>query len=85
MLSVIEGELEGTMDENAHTPEEIAEQAIHDRSVIDHVVHAFSLSHSDRSPRTPIREKSAEIYHRIRRTWPEQVVTRPAAFLPYFD
>jgi hypothetical protein len=66
------------MDEKAQSLDSAAEQAVHDRSVIDYVIHAFSSGNRDQSPRAPTSEHSAAIYHQIRRTWPDEW-WRPAA------
>ncbi|HXP30314.1 MAG TPA: hypothetical protein VN832_04430 [Stellaceae bacterium] len=69
------------MNEKAQPMDDVAEQAIHDRSVIDHVVHTFSSGAEDGSPKEPGREQSAQIYHQIRRTWPDPWEMRPAAVI----
>ena len=60
------------MDEKAHASEGTAQQAIHDRSVIDRVVHIFSAGRAPMTPRAPVAEHSASVYHQIRRVWPER-------------
>lgn len=60
------------MDEKALTHDDVAEQAVHDRSVIDHVLYAFSSGAEAGLMRAPNAVHSAAIYHCIRRTWVDQ-------------
>jgi hypothetical protein len=49
--------------------EDAQKQAMHDRSVIDHLFHAFPPSPFPCSAGDTITERSPAIYHSIRKTW----------------
>jgi hypothetical protein len=49
------------------TMDETAQQSIHDRSVIDHLVATF---HSEASLTEPVRDRTPALYDQIRREWP---------------
>ncbi len=54
------------MDGMSEPQNDVARQATHDRSVIDHLVKSFPASAEERPP---LRERSAALYHQIRRSW----------------
>lgn len=57
------------MDAMSKPQNDVAKQATHDRSVIDHLVRSFPSSEEEQRPRDPLRVRSAALYHQIRRSW----------------
>ncbi len=51
-------------------PDDAAEQLIHERALIDHLVATF---HSGTHPSEGTREQSIVIYEQIRREWPDDL------------
>ena len=49
--------------------DDFAKQATNDSSVIDHLVKSFPTANDGRRTRTPLRERSADLYHQIRKSW----------------
>lgn len=58
------------MRAEAHPCDEAAEQIVHDRSLIDHLITTF---HSDSRDGTPAAEQPQAIYDQIRREWPSSL------------
>ncbi len=55
------------MQADAHPSDEAAEQIIHDRSLIDHLIATF---HSDSRDGVVEAEPPQAVYDQIRREWP---------------
>jgi hypothetical protein len=68
----------GAMTRQAETAQE---QAIHDQSVIDHLIHTFHAPGVKRETSPGDVERSSAIYHQIRRTWDDDTLTRWRAHL----
>ncbi|HYM03820.1 MAG TPA: hypothetical protein VET85_12795 [Stellaceae bacterium] len=57
------------MEETIEPRDDFAKQATNDRSVIDHLVKSFPTAEGERPAEAPLRERSADLYHRIRKSW----------------
>jgi hypothetical protein len=58
------------MDDSTEAMDDVvAKQAMHDRSVIDHLVETFGPLPAPSAPRPPVRERSPVNYHQIRKSW----------------
>ncbi len=57
------------MDRISEPQNDVAKQATHDRSVIDHLVKTFPSSKAAQQPPNPLRVRSPALYHQIRRSW----------------
>jgi hypothetical protein len=58
------------MDDTTEAMDDVvAKQAMHDRSVIDHLVDTFGPLPAPSAPRPPVRERSPVNYHQIRKSW----------------
>jgi len=55
------------MADPVETMDETAQQSIHDRSVIDHLVATF---HAEARAAEPVRDRTPALYDQIRREWP---------------
>lgn len=56
---------------NGRPGDQVKQQAKHDRSVIDHLIHTFQPSPEPEAAHTVVRSEA--IYNQIRRTWsPDQ-------------